>query len=373
MFLCALLCGAMGLLAGRMASGVPQWLGMVAALLGLSAGVTAWLHRQLMRPTEPLLQFANRLAAGDLTGRLNVEAAGPHRRCAGALNQLAVNLRAIVGDARDGVQNLCSTSDELASGNQDLSTRTESQSASLEQTASSMEQITGTLRQSAEAARGAARFASAATDITRRSAESVHQVTATMHAISAGSQRIRDIIQVIDGIAFQTNLLALNAAVEAARAGEQGRGFAVVATEVRLLAQRTSAAAREVKQLIDDAAQKVDMGEAQTDAARRTMDEALQAVQRMGALVGEIDIGANEQFIGITQVNQAVSHMDGLTQQNAALVEQLAAAAGSVRTQAQSVAEAVQVFTLERGAAHRSVPDAPALRRQMKSLQAAAA
>jgi aerotaxis receptor len=236
-----------------------------------------------------------------------------------------------------------------------------------------MEQITGTLRQSAEAARGAARFASAATDITRRSAESVHQVTATMHAISAGSQRIRDIIQVIDGIAFQTNLLALNAAVEAARAGEQGRGFAVVATEVRLLAQRTSAAAREVKQLIDDAAQKVDMGEAQTDAARRTMDEALQAVQRMGALVGEIDIGANEQFIGITQVNQAVSHMDGLTQQNAALVEQLAAAAGSVRTQAQSVAEAVQVFTLERGAAHRSVPDAPALRRQMKSLQAAAA
>ncbi|MEX8521066.1 MAG: methyl-accepting chemotaxis protein [Leptothrix sp. (in: b-proteobacteria)] len=373
MFLCALLCGTVGLLAGRMAGGLPQWLGMVALLAGLSAGATAWLHQQTMRPVERLLTFANRMAAGDLSSQLNAEAAGPHRRFASALNQLAVNLRALVGDARDGVQHLCGTSDELASGNQDLSTRTESQAASLEQTASSMEQITGTVRQSAESARCAARIASEATEITRRSAESVHQVTATMHAISDGSQRIRDIIQVIDGIAFQTNLLALNAAVEAARAGEQGRGFAVVATEVRLLAQRTSVASREVRQLIDDAAQKVEIGAAQTDTARRTMDEALQAVQRMGALVGEIDIGANQQLTGITQVNQAVSHMDGLTQQNAALVEQLAAAAGSVRTQAQSVAEAVQVFTLERGAASKSMSDAPALRRQMKSLQAAAA
>jgi aerotaxis receptor len=366
-----LLAAAAGGAAGQMADSPTHWFAAIGLLLALGLGLTSWVLRLTMRPIDGLLAFANRLAAGDLTGRLDTAALGSHARFARSLNQLAVNLRAIVHDARSGVDHLRSTANELASGNQELSGRTESQAASLEQTASSMEEITGTVRQSAEAARGAAQFAREATDITRRSASSVHQVTATMQAISDSSQRIRDIIQVIEGIAFQTNILALNAAVEAARAGEQGRGFAVVAAEVRSLAQRTSTAAREVKQLIEDSAGKVAAGASQTDAARCTMDEALEAVQRMGMLVGDIDVGAKEQFAGITQVNQAVAHMDMLTQQNAALVEQLAAAAGSVQTQAETVAEAVQVFRLESGGA--AAPAAVQLHRQMKAQLAGAA
>jgi aerotaxis receptor len=229
-----------------------------------------------------------------------------------------------------------------------------------------MEQITGTVKHSADAARGVASFAQQATDITRRSADAVHRVTETMQGISQSSGRIREIIQVIDAIAFQTNILALNAAVEAARAGEQGRGFAVVAGEVRILAQRTTQAAREVKQLIEVSAERVLAGARQTDAARLTMDDALQAVQRMATLVGDIELGASEQLSGISQVNVAVSHMDSLTQQNAALVEQLAAAASSVRSQAESVAEAVRIFKLD---AHRDAgpaQDAADLRKRMK-------
>jgi aerotaxis receptor len=332
-----------------------------------SALVSARVLALTLKPLNHSLRFANRLAAGDLTHRIEVRNAGPIGAIERALNQLSVNLMAVVGDARSGVEHLRNAASELAQGNQDLSERTESQSSSLEQTASSMEEITGTVRQSADATRGVSAFAEQASGITSRSAQAVREVTSTMSGISESSTRIRDIIQVIEGIAFQTNILALNAAVEAARAGEQGRGFAVVAGEVRSLAQRTSGAAREVKQLIEDTVGKIDAGARQTDEARQTMDEALQAVQRMGALVGEIDVGVSEQLNGISQVNEAVSHMDSLTQQNAALVEELAAAASSVRYQAEAVSEAVKVFRLTGAAPMASSSSATELRRSMKA------
>lgn len=330
---------------------LPEGFWRVAGGLGVAtvAAVVGswWVRTWTIDPMRRLLQSANRMAAGDLSQRMQLGEFGVVGQFERALNQLNVNLRAIVGDACTEVQGLRSTAQELANGNQDLSQRTESQAASLEQTASSMEQITGTVRQSAESARSVATFAEQATEITQRGASAVDHVTKSMHGIQTSSERIREIIQVIEGIAFQTNLLALNAAVEAARAGEQGRGFAVVAGEVRSLAQRTATAAREVKQLIEDSAQRVASGVSETDAARRTMAEALEAVQRMTALVGDIDVGASEQLTGISQVNDAVSHMDGLTQQNAALVEQLAAASVSVRSQAEAVAEAVRIFHLD--------------------------
>jgi aerotaxis receptor len=368
-YLAPLCCGAAGIGAGLLL-GRGQTGAAVAAALAVAglAGLAGWrLHSRCLAPLQRLLTYANRLAGGDLTQRLSARHAGVFGAHERALNQLSVNLQAIVGDARSEVDGLRNSAAEVASGNHDLSTRTESQASSLQETAASMEQITGTVKHSADAARGVATFAQQASDITRRSADEVHRVTATMQGISQSSGRIRDIIQVIDGIAFQTNILALNAAVEAARAGEQGRGFAVVAGEVRSLAQRTSTAAREVKQLIEDSAQRIDAGARQTDTARLTMDEALQAVQRMAALVGEIEHGASEQLSGISQVNNAVAHMDALTQQNAALVEELAAAATSVRSQAESVAEAVRIFRLDARHADAGAPDAVALRRQMKA------
>lgn len=347
-----------------------------AALLaaGVSVGVAALIRRQNQEPLKELLRFANRLAAGDLTGQLPTGQPGLSGRLARALNQLSVNLMAIVGDTRAGVERLRHTSHDLASGNRNLAERTESQASSLEQTSSSMAEITETVRHSADTARDVADVARQAADVTARSTEAVKEVTVTVEAIADASRRIREITQVIDGIALQTNLLALNAAVEAARAGEQGRGFGVVAGEVRQLAQRTSVAAREIKDLIEDAGLKVEAGSEQTRRACGTMEEAQAAVQRMSELVAGISAGASEQLNGISQINEAVSHMDQLTQKNAALVDELSSASETVTGQAQAVTEAVAVFRLDAAApalAHAS--DAVSLRREMKARRLATA
>ncbi|MEY4751297.1 MAG: hypothetical protein RIQ60_3511 [Pseudomonadota bacterium] len=362
------LVGAAGLLLGpRLSQGATAWADAAGVLV--ASGVAGWLlHRRERRPIDQLLAQANRMAGGDLTQRMNGSYRGVYGDHERALNQLCVNLQAIVGDARSEVDGLRSTAAEVASGNHDLSSRTESQAASLQQTAASMSQITGTVQHSADAARGVATFAQQATDITQRSAAAVHRVTETMQGISQSSDRIREIIQVIDGIAFQTNILALNAAVEAARAGEQGRGFAVVAGEVRTLSQRTTSAAREVKQLIDMSTQRVEAGAQQTEAARLTMDEAVGAVQRMASLVVDIERDAKDQLGGISQVIQAVAHMDTLTQRNAALVEELACAAAAVRGQAETVAEAVRIFRIDAHDNALPASDAVSLRRQMKQV-----
>jgi aerotaxis receptor len=357
--------------AGALAGGAPWMVAAAAATVGAAFG--AWLlGRIALAPLQGPLDFANRMAAGDLTQRLPARRDDTIGQLCKALNQLNVNLLSIVRDARTEVEHMRDATREIASGNQDLSSRTEAQASSLEETASSMEQITGTVRQSAESAAQAARLASEATAVTQRGSDAVQQVTATMHVISDSSRRIGEIIQVIEGIAFQTNILALNAAVEAARAGEQGRGFAVVAAEVRALSQRTSTAAREIKQLIVESAEKVETGNRQSETARSTIAEALATVQHVGTVIAEISTGAREQLSGISQINEAVTQMDGITQQNAALVEQIAASAVQLQSQAVTVAETVQVFRLERDE-QRGAPDAVALRRSARSSAGVAA
>ncbi len=264
---------------------------------------------------------------------------------------LARELKAVLGrtasavqTVREAVQGIQTASSEIASGNQDLSQRTEQTASSLQQTASSMEELTATVRQSADAARQANQLAGSAAEVAQRGGSVVQQVVGTMDDISASSKKIADIIGVIDGIAFQTNILALNAAVEAARAGEQGRGFAVVAGEVRNLAQRSAQAAKEIKELINTSVDKVQGGSELVQQAGATMQEIVQSVQRVSDIIGEISSAATEQSEGIAQVNTAVNQLDQMTQQNAALVEQSAAAATSLRDQADRMAQAVAVF-----------------------------
>jgi len=351
----------------------PGW--MTVCLVGLLAA--AWLlatnlRQMTMGPIVALMQIANRMAAGDLTQNIQSDRDDVIGQFMRALNQLNVNLRSIVRDARTEVDQMLVATREIAEGNQDLSSRTEAQASSLEQTAASMEQITGTVRNSADTAQRASTLATESTGITQRSNDVVGEVTATMGAIEDSSKRIGEIIQVIDSIAFQTNILALNAAVEAARAGEQGRGFAVVASEVRALAGRTATAAREVKQLITDSAEKVRAGSELTRNAQLTMAQAVESVGHVTALVSQISGGATEQLSGISQINSAVSQLDGITQQNAAAVEQIAAASMSLAQRAKIVAESVQIFRLEPSQGHAPT-DAVALRRDMKAQQAASA
>ncbi|KAF1040309.1 MAG: Methyl-accepting chemotaxis protein II [Herbaspirillum frisingense] len=259
------------------------------------------------------------------------------------------SLRKIVSQVRGGTDSIANASQEIASGNLDLSSRTEQQAGSLEETASAMEELTSTVKQNADNARQADQLAASASAVAIQGGSVVGQVVETMSSINASSRRIVDIISVIDGIAFQTNILALNAAVEAARAGEQGRGFAVVATEVRSLAQRSAAAAKEIKALIDDSVHKVGAGSRLVEQAGQTMSEVVESVRRVTDVVAEISAASQEQSAGIEEVNRAIAQMDQSTQQNAALVEQAAAAARAMQEQAAGLASLVSVFHLPEG------------------------
>jgi methyl-accepting chemotaxis protein len=264
----------------------------------------------------------------------------------------------IVGEVRTGTDTIATASGQIASGNLDLSSRTEQQASALEETASSMEELTGTVKQNADNARQANGLAVLASEVAVKGGTVVSQVVGTMSSINDSAKKIVDIIGVIDGIAFQTNILALNAAVEAARAGEQGRGFAVVASEVRSLAQRSAAAAKEIKTLIDDSVEKVDTGSKLVAQAGATMDEVVASVKRVTDIVGEISAASQEQSTGIEQVNQAITQMDDVTQQNAALVEEAAAASQSLQDQAANLAHVVSVFKLVENnqLAHKASP-----------------
>jgi methyl-accepting chemotaxis protein len=300
-----------------------------------------------------------RVAGGDLMHTVNSEYQGTFGKLRDDANQTVGKLRELVGDIQNSAETINTAAREIASGNQDLSSRTEEQASSLEETASSMEQLTTTVRQNADNARQANELAAGAQAVAEKGGEVVGQVVHTMGSIHQASSKIADIIGVIDGIAFQTNILALNAAVEAARAGEQGRGFAVVATEVRSLAQRSAAAAKEIKGLISDSVDRVEAGNRLVDQAGRTMEEVVSSIKRVAKIVTDIAEASREQSAGIDQVSLAVSQMDEVTQQNAALVEEAAAAAESLEEQANHLAQSVSVFKVAEGVANAPRLSAP--------------
>jgi methyl-accepting chemotaxis protein len=318
-----------------------------AAALAL-AGLVAWLiTRSITRPLNQALDVANTVAAGDLTSRIEVTTRDETGQLLAALKTMNASLANTVGTVRVGTDTIAVAASQVAVGAQDLSSRTEQQASALEEAASSMEELTSTVRQNADNARQANVLAEVASTVAARGGNVVRQVVGTMNDINAASARINDIIGVIDGIAFQTNILALNAAVEAARAGEQGRGFAVVASEVRNLAQRSAAAAKEIKGLIGDSTGAVEQGSKLVAEAGSTMEEIVDSVRRVTDIMAEISAASSEQSAGIEQINQAVTQMDQGTQQNAALVEEAAAAATAMREQSTLLAQAVAVFRID--------------------------
>ncbi|MGI4717540.1 MAG: methyl-accepting chemotaxis protein [Janthinobacterium lividum] len=328
-------------------------LAAVAILAG--AGIAFWLTRNVTRQLggEPdyAAAVAGAIAAGDLTLRIAVDDERNARSMMFAMRRMQHSLAGLVQQVRDGTDTITTASGEIAAGNLDLSARTEEQASSLEETAASMEELTGTVQQNSESVRHAKELATRASEVAVKGGQVVEEVVGTMGSINEASRRIGDIIGVIDGIAFQTNILALNAAVEAARAGEQGRGFAVVASEVRNLAQRSAAAAKEIKALIGDSVDRVEAGSKLVGSAGEIMGEVVASVKRVNDIMVEITLAGQEQSAGIAQVNQAIAQMDQVTQQNAALVEEAAAAADAMQAQAEQLLAVVGTFKLAPGAA----------------------
>lgn len=318
----------------------------IAAGLVIAAVMGLWLVRSITAPLERAVKIASGVAAGDLTQRIEVASNDETGQLTQALKGMNESLLHIVGRVREGTDTIATAAAEIAAGNLDLSSRTEQQASALEETASSMEELTSTVRQNSENAKKANELAVSASEIALKGGSVVGKVVETMGSINESSRKIVEIISVIDGIAFQTNILALNAAVEAARAGEQGRGFAVVASEVRNLAQRSASAAKEIKSLIDTSVAKISTGSELVTEAGRTMAEIVTSVKRVTDIMGDIAIAGAEQEAGIEQINIAITEMDNTTQQNAALVEEAAAAAGSLQEQAGELLSTVSVFKL---------------------------
>ncbi|WP_175239690.1 methyl-accepting chemotaxis protein, partial [Achromobacter deleyi] len=332
------------------------YIALAIVILLVSLGAFLFMNRVVLRPLRQVSDSFDRIAGGDLTTRVEVHSTNEIGALMAAVKRMQESLTRTVSAVRRGVDEINVGSREISAGNTDLSSRTEEQAASLEETAASMEQLASTVKQNADNARQANQLAASASDVAERGGSAVAEVVNTMQGISASSRKISEIVSVIDGIAFQTNILALNAAVEAARAGEQGKGFAVVAGEVRSLAQRSAQAAKEIKGLIEDSVTKVGAGSQQVERAGATMQEIVASVKRVTDIMGEISAASEEQSSGIDQVNRAVSQMDEVTQQNAALVEEAAAAAGSLQEQAERLVEAVAVFKINAG----GVIDVPA-------------
>ena len=333
---------------GDTSTATRSWLsGAAAVAVALMLYFWAHLHNSLVVPLGDAITLARKMAGGDLTGVIAKVRDDDMGQLMAALRQTNINLHSIIGDVRANFEDIRITTAEIATGNMDLSSRTESQASSLEQTAASMEELTSTVQNSADHVSTANDLAVQASTVAAKGGTIVSEVVTTMDEISSSSRKILDIIGLIDGIAFQTNILALNAAVEAARAGEHGRGFAVVAGEVRSLAQRSATAAKEVKNLIDHSIATVNAGSVLTSNAGATMTEVIASVARVTEMMDEISSTTREQNQGIGQVNQAVIHMDGITQQNAALVEQAAAAATNLAQRTESVAQSISIFKLK--------------------------
>ena len=330
---------------------------MIAMAFALVAAVLMglWIIRAVTQPIKQAVGIARAVADGDLSQQFDASGTSETALLLSALKDMQTSLSRVVSNVRQGSEGVSTASAEIASGNHDLSARTESQASALEQTAASMEQLSATVKQNADSARQANQLAASASAVAVQGGEVVAQVVDTMKGINDASRKISDIISVIDGIAFQTNILALNAAVEAARAGEQGRGFAVVASEVRSLAGRSAEAAKEIKSLINASVDRVEQGTALVDRAGTTMTEVVSSIRRVTDLMGEISAASNEQSLGVSQVGEAVTQMDQVTQQNAALVEEMAAAASSLKSQAQELVQVVAVFKLAGNASRQGI------------------